>query len=47
MVIEIKVRAITNRRLGWVGHVAKIEEGRTVFKTLTGKPARKGTFRKA
>ena len=29
---------ITSRRLGWADHVAKIEEGRSAFKILTGKP---------
>ena len=31
------------RRLKWAGHVARIEEGRSVFKILTG--YRKDTFR--
>ena len=26
------------RKLRWVGHVARIEEGRSVFKILTSKP---------
>jgi hypothetical protein len=26
-----------SRRLGWAGHVARMEEGRTAFKILTGK----------
>jgi hypothetical protein len=29
------------RRLGWAGHVTRIEEGRSAFKILTGKPTRK------
>ena len=29
------------RRLRWAGHVARIEEGWSVFKILTGKPTRK------
>ena len=31
------VRVIKSRRLRWVGHVARTEEGRTAFKILTGK----------
>ena len=30
-----------SRRLRWAGHVARIEEGRSAFKILTGKPTRK------
>ena len=30
------VRVIKSRRLRWAGHVARIEEGRTAFKMLTG-----------
>ena len=29
------------RRLRWAGHVARIEEGRSAFKILTGKPTGK------
>ena len=29
---------IKSRRLGWAGHVARMEEGRSTFKILTGKP---------
>ena len=32
------VREIIFRRLKWVGHVARIEEGRSAFKILTGRP---------
>ena len=32
------VRVIKSRRLRWAGHVARIEEGRSAFKILTGKP---------
>ena len=32
------VRVIKSRRLRWAGHVARVEEGRSVFKILTGKP---------
>jgi hypothetical protein len=31
------VRVIKSRRLGWAGNVAGMEEGRSVFKMLTGK----------
>ena len=31
-------RVIKSRRLRWAGHVARMEEGRNVFKILTGKP---------
>ena len=31
-------RAIKSRRLRWTGHVARMEEGRSAFKILTGKP---------
>ena len=30
------VRVIKSRRLRWAGHVARIEEGRSSFKMLTG-----------
>ena len=30
-----------NRRLRWTGHIARIEEGRSSFKILTGKPTGK------
>ena len=33
-------RVIKYRRLGWAGHVARMEEGRGAFKILTGKPIR-------
>ena len=29
---------IKSRRLRWAGHVARMEEGRTAFKIITGKP---------
>ena len=31
------VRVIKSSRLRWAGHVARIEEGRSAFKILTGK----------
>ena len=30
---------INSRRLRWAGHVARMEEGRSAFKILTGKHA--------
>ena len=36
-----KLRVIKSRRLRWAGHVARMEEGRTAFKILTGIPAGK------
>ena len=30
------IRVIKSRRLRWAGHVARIEEGRSAFKILTG-----------
>ena len=30
------VRVIKSRRLRWAGHVARMEEGRSAFKILTG-----------
>ena len=35
------VRVIKSRRLRWAGHVARIEEGRSAFKILIGKPTGK------
>ena len=35
------VRVIKSRRLRWAGYVAKMEEGRSAFKILTGKPTGK------
>ena len=35
------VRVIKCRRLRWAGHVARMEEGRSTFKILTGKPTGK------
>ena len=30
------VRVIKSRRLGWAGHVSRMEEGKSAFKMLTG-----------
>ena len=32
------VRVIKSRRLRWTGHVVRMEEGRSSFKILSGKP---------
>ena len=32
------VRVIKSRRLRWAGHVTRMEEGRSAFNILTGKP---------
>ena len=34
-------RVIKSRKLRWAGHVARMEEGRSGFKILTGKPTGK------
>jgi hypothetical protein len=39
------VRMITSTTLRWTGHVARMEEGRSSFKILTGKPTGKGPLR--
>jgi hypothetical protein len=36
-----KVSVIKSKRLRWTGHVARMEEGRSDFKNLTGKPTGK------
>ena len=35
------VRVIKSRRLRWARHVTRMEEGRSAFKILTGKPTGK------
>ena len=35
---------IKSRRLRWAGHVARMEESRSAFKILTGKPTGKRPF---
>ena len=35
------VRVIKSRRLRWAGYLARMEEGRSALKTLTGKPTGK------
>ena len=36
-----RVRMIKSRRFRWAGHVARMEESRSAFKMLTGKPTGK------
>ena len=33
----LKTRVVKSRRLKWVGHVARMDEGRSNFNILTGK----------
>ena len=35
------IRVIKPRRLRWAGHIARMEEGKSAFKILTGKPTGK------
>jgi hypothetical protein len=35
------VRVIKSRRMRWAGHVARMEEGRGVYRVLVGRPAGK------
>ena len=37
---------IKSRRFRWAGHVAGMEEGRSAFNILTGKPTGKRPFRR-
>ena len=37
---------IKTRRLRWAGYVARMEEGRSAFKILTGKPTGKRPLRR-
>ena len=39
-----RVRVIKSRRLRWAGHVARMEEGRSALKILTGIPRGKRTL---
>jgi hypothetical protein len=39
------VRVIKSRRLKWVGHVARMGEGRGVYRVLVGKPEGKRPLR--
>jgi hypothetical protein len=35
---SIYMRVINSRRISWAGHVARLGEGRSVYKVLVGKP---------
>ena len=35
------IRVIKSRRLRWAGHVVRMEDGRSAFKIVTGKPTGK------
>ena len=39
--VHLIVRMIKSRRLRWVGHVARMEDGWNAFNILTGTPAEK------
>ena len=39
--VHLIVRIIKSRRLRWAGHVARMEEGSSALKILTGKPTGK------
>ena len=39
--LHLIVRVIKSRRLRWADHVARMEEGRSAFKILTGTPTGK------
>ena len=41
------VRVIKSRRLRWAGHVARMEEGKSDFKILTGTPTGKRSLGRA
>jgi hypothetical protein len=38
------IRQIKSRRMRWVGHVARMGEGRKVYRVLVGKPKGKRPF---
>ena len=38
------VRVVKSRRMRWAGHVARMGEGRGVYRVLVGKPEGKRTF---
>jgi hypothetical protein len=38
------VRAIKSKRMRWVDHVARMGEGRGVYRILVGRPERKSLF---
>ena len=38
------IRNLKPRRLGWAGHVARMEQSRNAYRVLLGKPDGKETF---
>jgi hypothetical protein len=38
------IRQIKSRRMRWAGHVARMGEGRNVYRVLVGKPKGKGSL---
>ena len=43
--VRLSSRITKSRRSRWVGHVARMEEGTSAFKILTGKPTGKKILR--
>jgi hypothetical protein len=43
---SIIFRVIKSRRIGWAGHVARMEDSRDVYRVLVVKPEEKETARK-
>ena len=41
------VRVVKSRRMRWAGHVARMGEGRGLYRVLVGKPEGKETTREA
>jgi hypothetical protein len=41
------IRQIKSRRMGWAGHVARMGEGRNVYRVLVGKPEGKRQLEKS
>jgi hypothetical protein len=41
------VRVIKSRRMSWAGHVARMREGRDVYRVLVGRPKCKRPLRKS
>ena len=39
--VHLKQSVVKSRRIRWTGHIARMEEGRSSFKILTGKPTEK------
>ena len=39
--VHLIIRVIKSRRLRWTGHVARMQEDKSAFKILTGKPTGK------